>query len=320
MNKIVATCMLCLASSSAMADATTEQEALQASIQTVPYSEDKIIDLKVQVGRVTDIIVSDMEAVKRLVLGKDGRISGLKKEDENQQAMVNNIPIYGDKAGSTDLVLLTSDTAHGGRERTYLFNIKVVEATADGSLTPGVVQRLKFTYPDDVKQAAVQQTKLTWQEKKQQHDMEIARARMNTDVFSGPQNWQYELHGTAKSIAPVQIHDNTQTTGFQYPGNMASAAIFKVIDGVQGKPAVCLGQKIPKEVLMAPEQTVDTQMYDNMVIVHSTAPHWRLRVDKLVIDAFNCNYDPIGYNPGTGTNSPDVWRKVIAPADKDAAK
>jgi type IV secretion system protein VirB9 len=119
--------------------------------------------------------------------------------------------------------------------------------------------------------------------------------------------------GRDKDIAPTEVHDNTRLTALRYPGNMGHPAVFKVNDGVQGKPSICQGQRPTSAELQAPEQTVDTTVVDDMIVVQQTAPHFRLRSGDEVLDLYNCDYDPIGSNPGTGTTSPDVVRHVIGP-------
>ena len=76
--------------------------------------------------------------------------------------------------------------------------------------------------------------------------MELAEARLNTDVFYGPQHWSYMVFGRDKDIAPTEAHDNTRLTALRYPGNMGHPAVFKVNDGVQGKPSVCQDSGQPK--------------------------------------------------------------------------
>ena len=78
---------------------------------------------------------------------------------------------------------------------------------------------------------------------------------------------------------------------------MGHPAVFKVNDGVQGKPSICRGQRPTKAELQAPEQTVDTTVMDDMVVVQQTAPHFRLRSGEEVLELYNCDYDPIGSNP-----------------------
>jgi len=316
MNKLAITCAACLVAVPAMA-----QLPDQNVIRKEAYSPDVMTTITMEKGKVTDIVVSETETVKRVVLySTDGPVTALPAADANQTAMLNNIPLFGHSVGSTDLVLITSDKANEERERAYLLNIKVVEAPSDGSIVPGVTLKLVYTYEVQQKAAQVQIAQVSWQQKKEDQKLEQARARLNVDVFYGPQHWAYMTHGKDVDLAPVEAHDNTRITALRYPANMAHPAIFKVLDGVQGKPSVCQGKRPTKEELRAPEQAVNTVVRDDMIVIQETAPHWRLRSGTEVMDLYGCEYDPIGYNPGTGTLSPDVWRKVIKPAPSPAAK
>jgi type IV secretory pathway VirB9-like protein len=93
---------------------------------------------------------------------------------------------------------------------------------------------------------------------------------------------------------------------------MSQPAIFKVLDTQKAQPDVCQGKEPRKEDLKATEQALTTTVYLDMIMVPHTAQHYRLRMGQEVVDVWNCAFDPIGDNPGTGTTSPDVIRRVVA--------
>jgi type IV secretion system protein VirB9 len=62
-----------------------------------------------------------------------------------------------------------------------------------------------------------------------------------------------------------------------------------------------------KERLTTPEPDQD------LLVVHETAYHWRLRAgsdSSAVLDIYNEDFNPVGANPWTGTTSPNVIRVV----------
>ena len=139
----------------------------------------------------------------------------------------------------------------------------------------------------------------------------VAESRLNTDVFYGQQNWAYVAMSNFRTITPIEAHDNGRLTAFRYPGNMDHPAVFKVLDGSQAASAACHEGRPTKDELTAPEQMVSTTVMDDMIVVQQTAPHFRLRAGDQVADVWNCAWDAVGSNPGTGTVSPDVYRRVV---------
>ena len=51
---------------------------------------------------------------------------------------------------------------------------------------------------------------------------------------------------------------------------------------------------------------------DDVMVVQTTAAHFRLRLGEQVLEIYNRSYDPVGQNAGTGTTSPDVVRTVVS--------
>ena len=312
MRRILLVTLLCLGPLPALALSDPEVSKEDAHIRTVGYDPQNRTPLVLQKGMVTNITFDKMEMIKRIVFGDaNGPVSSLNKTDANQDPLINNLPLFGKDVGTTDLIVITRSP--DGRERAYLFALQVVPPPGGGGEDPRATFGLSFTYPIQEKEVQQQQARIAWQVKQKAQAQEIAEARLNTDIFYGPQHWSYMAFGHDKDIAPTEAHDNTRLTALRYPGNMSHPAVFKVLDGVQGKPSVCQGRTPTKAELQAPEQAVDTTVMDDMIVVPQTAPHFRLRAGAEVLDLYNCDYDPIGTNPGTGTTSPDVIRHVIGP-------
>jgi type IV secretion system protein VirB9 len=321
MRRILLVILWCLAAVQALALSDPEVSKEDAHVRTVAYDPQNRTPLVLQKGMVTNITFDKMEMIKRIVFGDaNGPVSSLDKTDANQDPLINNLPLFGKEVGSTDLIVITRSP--DGQERAYLFALQVVPPPGGGGEDPHATFGLSFTYPIQEKEAQQQQARMAWQERRKAKALEVAEARLDTDVFYGPQHWSYMAVGHDRDIAPTEAHDNTRLTALRYPGNMGHPAVFKVNDDVQGKPSVCQGQKPTKAELQAPEQALDTTVVDDMIVVQQTAPHFRLRSGDEVLDLYNCDYDPIGSNPGTGTTSPDVIRHVIGPAPppKDAER
>jgi len=277
-------------------------------VRQVAYDPQNRTALVLQQGLVTNVTFDPMERIERVVLPDANGPVGLLKADKevNQAPLINNLPLFGAAPGSTDMVVIT--VSPDGRERPYLFALKVVAAPKDGE-APEVTFSLAFTYPLQEKVAAQAKAQASWQQRQAARAKETAEARLNTDVFYGRQNWKYLAQGRVRDIVPVEAHDNGRLTAFRYPGNMAHPALFVVLDGRQGAPEACTtGRSGGND---APEQAVSTTIVDDLIVVQRTAPHFRIRSGDEVVEVYNCGWDPIGSNPGTGTTSPDVVRRVV---------
>ncbi len=297
--------LLCTVALPAFALSTPEPSQKDAHVRTQAYDPQNRTLLVLQQGMVTNITFDTMEMIKRIVFGdEDGPVTSLKKDDGNQNPLINNLPLFGKVVGRTDMVVITHSA--DGMERPYLFAIQVVPAPRDGSEAAEATFSLSFTYPIQQKQAAQQVAAVSWKEKQAAKMQAVAESRLNTDVFYGQQNWAYMAMSNFRTIAPIEAHDNGRLTVLRYPGNMDHPAIFKVLDGAQAPSAVCNHGKPTKDELNAPEQMVSTVVMDDMIVVQQTAPHFRLRAGDQVADVWNCKWDPIGAEP-----SPEVYRKVV---------
>jgi type IV secretion system protein VirB9 len=282
--------------------------AKDAHVRTEIYDPMNRVPIVLQKGMVTNIAFSPSERIKRTMFGLGGPVSSLDPQDANQAPMVNNVQFFGREVGVSNAVVVT--ILPDGMERTYVLALRVVPTPADGSEDPAATFSLMFTYPLQEKAAAQQVAAVSWKEQKAAKDKAVAEARLNQDVFYGVQNWKYLAQGKDSDIAPTEAHDNGRITGFRYPGNMPHPTVFVVTDTTPGMSQACTTGKPSGDE--GQESAPQTRAYDDMLIVEQTAPHFRLRSGTKVVEIYNCGWDPIGSNPGTGTTSPDVIRKVIS--------
>jgi type IV secretion system protein VirB9 len=290
--------------------------------RTVAYDPHNRVPLVIQQGGLAVITFNPMESIEQVVKVDTAPFSyacdnaGNEQKQQCEASYSNNLPLVGKAPGSGDLVVLTKGAPPNDKERAYLFAVKVVAGD-----DPQISKHLTFTYsgqyqtPEPAADPPPDAPRpLTWKEKNAQHAAEIIRARLHADVTFGPQNTMYLAQGTAHSLSPVAAFDNGTLTAFRYPGNMSQPAVFKVIDNHEGQPEACIpGGHATKAELEAPEQAVNTRVVDDLLTVDDTAPHWRLRNGEAVLDVWDCAYNPIGNKTNTGTDSPDVVRRVIRP-------
>ena len=174
-----------------------------------------------------------------------------------------------------------------GQQRIYQFALVGQPGTA---VDP--VYGINFSYPADIAAARRQ----AYEERRRETSSDAARQRLIVDLLYGARNWDYLGRGSP-AIAPYQVSDNGETTVFRFPGNTKLPAVYELTpDGH--------------------EQMASSTVTNDLVVVHDTAPGFVLRLGKAVYDVWNVGYNPVGFNPRTGTVSPDVVRAVHRPAER----
>lgn len=174
-----------------------------------------------------------------------------------------------------------------GTTRVYQFDL----VPHDDASAPGVFYAVVFQYPADVAAEKKAQAVARW--KVQQ--TKIAKDRLDTDWFAGKRNWEYVARGSVSLCSPssLEVSDNGELTAFRFPGRTSLPAIYRVR---------------PDKT----EEIANFTMRDDNAVVHGISGMWRLRDGKEVCDIRNMGYDPKGYDPGTGTTSPEVVRTTVA--------
>jgi type IV secretion system protein VirB9 len=280
-------------------------------VRLQPYDPLNRTMLVLTVSRVSNIMFSPMEMIKRVIFGdENGPVATITEKVGGPAPLVNNLPLFGKAVGKTDLIVITASP--DGKEHPYQFFLDVRPTPKDGNDDPEAVYGLQFTYVAQEKVAAQQEARQTWKEKQDAKMKEVAENRLNTDVFYGPQNWRYMAQGQFRDIAPIEAHDNGRITAFRYPGSMPVPSVFVVSNGQQRIADACTTGKPSKQDSEGTERVPQTTHMDDMVLVQQTAPHMRLRSGDPVVEIYNCGWDAIGVNPGTGTSSPEVVRRVIS--------
>jgi type IV secretion system protein VirB9 len=267
-----------------------------------PYEQILVVGA---VNRPLTITFAPGEQIRHVNLETNSRGDGGKSIDapwsgppvgETSAAPLDNVlPLWAMREGRSNAQVIT--TRPDGSSRVYLFVLLSLPAQPDRCQRPDddcddprLVNGLSFIYPDDQKAIVRQASAQTRQVAQRQ----AAEERLRTDIFYGDRNWRYIAKGTEaakNALAPDEVSDNTQVTGFRYLGNRKEPAFYVIeADGSE------------RQVSPVPNQDLD--------VIYETAYHWRLRKGDLVVDIYNLGYDPIGANPWTGTTSPNVIRTI----------
>lgn len=184
----------------------------------------------------------------------------------------------------TNLQVVT--TRRDGSKRSYQFELMV----KDGEISTAqeTYFLVKFRYPQDEAERR-RLAALLRQEKKQARQID---GLFDASETYGPRNWAYSAQGSS-NLEPSAVYDNGKTTTFTFPDNQEIPAIYIV--GSDGTESL-----VPKTTK------------GNMVIVHAISARFTLRNGRNVLCIFNEAYQQKGINPGTGTTSPSVERKVAS--------
>lgn len=119
-------------------------------------------------------------------------------------------------------------------------------------------------------------------------------ASAGADPYDGTRNYRYVARGD-RTLTPHWVWDNGYSTAFVFPGMQRIPSLYRI--DPDGK-----------------EATADFSVHGDTVIAPGTAPEWRLRDGRTVLEIYDLAYNPIGGTPGTHTVSPYV-RRVLRTSD-----
>lgn len=297
------------------------------------YQDGNIVGITSYAGRAMFIKLDPLERIEKFMAGDNSGTAPIavpsSMPQNNDQPPMNNqplhstLPLWAVRPGKTNVVIISLLTDELS-EHTYMIEIEVKPQPPAGKDDADATYCLKFTYNQErqqqAQQQALQQAKLApgaAVKRRADIEKEKAEARLAQDPFYGEQNYKYVAIGD-HSIAPTQASDNFAATAFRFPGHQSRPAIF-----IADSPPWCdLTKPPPDWFLKAPERKTTTEPVpmDDMMIIHETAQHFRLRMGNQseagqenghVVDISNCGWNPFRGNPGTGTDSPNVVRQVI---------
>ena len=290
-------------SSAAMALYVPQPGKTDPHIRSAPYDAMNRTVLVGEIGRETTVTFGPDERIGRVAFGFAPDLGLWEAPDPKEiekQPLRNNLPLWPMRVGATNMQVTT--TLPDGSQRVYQFALFAKEPDADGQDDPDVTFGLTFTYPEVVKQEAIE----AWKAKKKAADeasaKATAKARLAVDVFYGERNWAYVARPNKTWIANAwpkpEVSDNGQLTAFLFQGNVPEPAIY-IVDASACGPG-------------GAERLAPFSDQNGMKVVQTTAQHFRLRLGDSVMEVCNQNWDSgVGQNPGTGTTSPNVTREIV---------
>lgn len=274
----------------AHANAVPARDRYDARMRQIPYNPGEVVHLQTLVGNTLVVSFGAREVVTAVAETDTLHLQSVPKGNYLFLKPGTALPLQ-------PVIVLTA--LPSGELRRYVFEIQTVpERTADG--TSAVFYSVQFTYPAEEAAAAAasaaaaqaETAKLNARaaENARQTTTETILASERTNPDSGPRNYKYVAQGN-RALAPVSIWDNGYSTVLTFPGNTTIPAVF-VIDP-DGK-----------------EATASYAVHGSVVEIGQTARAIRLREGNTALNIFNLGYNTVGSNPGTGTVSPAVTRRI----------
>ena len=162
-------------------------------------------------------------------------------------------------------------------KRTYKFRLKF-KPTREAK----AIYSLSFNYPDTAHQKA----------------LEELRKQAVVDGFKQPPRGSYNTEYTMAGdldIAPVHTWDNNEFTYFKFPGNVDLPGIYMV--DAEGNESMVNRNNIGEA--------------NGVYSVHKVNAKWMLRLGERALAVYNDDFDAIGVENKSRTQSPAVKRVVI---------
>ena len=275
--KLVATLLLMTAlAGHAQAEAMPRPGAEDPRMRTVAYDPSDVTEVIAVPGRSTSIELAPDEKIRAHSLGDE---KAWVFATTGNLAFVTPNP----EALRPSNVQIIATRADGS---TRLYQIDLVVGSAPAASMAGI----RYVYPADLAAArAADAAKAAEKAEAQQ-----VADKMAVDFFYGQRNWKFVARGSP-AAEPSEASDNGRETVFRFPGNIRTPSIFTGRCGAEETIAPVIAR-------------------DDLVVVQTTAPFFCLRLGAQVAELRNVGFDPVGFNPRTGTSSPDVIRTLRARA------
>lgn len=271
-----------------------------ARVQTVPYEENQPVSVHLVAGNVAEVEISPLEHIIDVYLSDGAHLKRLLNG--------NSVFLKAVLALPSQPAFIKSQRADGSY-RIYRLVIDArddspIGATPEGKSLVGLSPppgpppevrpfTVRFTYPAEANEAKATAHADAVKKWLAQRDLKAAAAKLAAPppvVVNVGYQGQAEARAQA-DLSPDSTWDDGQSTYLRFAGNRRMPVPYVL--NPDGKEAV-----------------VDYTVKDRTIIIHQTAARFRLRDGDLILCITNPNYTAAGYNPGTGTTSPDVVREI----------
>lgn len=264
---------LMLVVAAAHAELTPTSAGYDTRVQSVDYNPLNVVRIVASPSASTQLIFGRAETITQVAIGEaDAWLA----QPTGNLLFLKPVGLKG----STNMQVVTR--LDGGDLRSYQFRLITVGRRARQQAMYAVA----FRYPSDEAAARSAQRARTAQAAAER----AAEDKVRTAWAEGPRNYRYVAQGS-RMLEPTEVSDNGRQTAFRFPGTMRVPTIFV------GAP--------DGEETIAPYT-----MNGDRAVVQTTARIFTLRDGREVLRIINQGFDPVGRDPGTGTGTADVTRRL----------
>lgn len=242
-------------------------------VRTLVFDPGQVYRIVGVVRTATQLVFSADEEILHVALGDS--------EDWEVAPQTNVLFLKPKSLGRPTNLLVT--TRRGAQSRHYLFEL-VTRSGAIGSGTPDTYFQIRFRYPQDeraVLSAALDAEAMALEQK-------MLHLKLDRGVLEGRRNLAYAMQGSS-ALQPSETSDNGRFTVLRFPGNQPLPALYAV------SPA-------------GAESLVPFDVRGEFVVIHQVVAQLRLRRGREVLCLYNEDFQPYGFQTGTGTAAKDVDR------------
>lgn len=260
----------------------------------VDYKSDDVVVIATALGVVTRIVFADGESIARPI---DSGFASNCEETANEwcihadvgQSQITVKP----RRGATQNNLEVSTT-----KRDYSFVLHKMEGNEKAK---AVYYRVIFRYPMSALPTSLAQVKTQ------------AATAGNASVPSSSKyikpvvrntDYSFKAEGDSRSLQPSVIFDDGRFTYFKFENAREVPAVFAT--DAKGEE---IRVSFHAERLLSDPQNPEAEVERDYLVLNRVAPMWRLRIEDLVAEIVNNNYDPKGVETYNGTTVPTLRRE-----------
>jgi type IV secretion system protein VirB9 len=260
-------------------------------VRYVDYKSDDVVVIATALGVVTRIVFDDSETIARL---PDTGFPSNCDDPTNEWCIRAEVGqsqfTVKPRRGATQNNLELSTT-----KRDYSFVMHKMEGNEKSKT---VYYRVIFRYPmpalpTNLAQVNVQAGKVSTSSTSKY----IKPVVRNAD-------YSFKAEGVSRSLQPSVIFDDGRFTYFKFENAREVPAVFAT--DAKGEE---IRVSFHAERLLSDPQNPEAEVERDYLVLNRVAPMWRLRIEDLVAEVVNNNYDPKGVETYNGTTVPTLRRE-----------
>jgi type IV secretion system protein VirB9 len=262
-------------------------------VRYVDYKSDDVVVIATALGVVTRIVFADGETIARLPdTGFPSNCDDTTNEWCIRAEVGQSQFTVKPRRGATQNNLELSTT-----KRDYSFVMHRMEGNEKAKT---VYYRVIFRYPMPALPTNLAQVNL--------QPTSAGKATSASSKYIKPvvrnTDYSFKAEGASRSLQPSVIFDDGRFTYFKFENAREVPAVFAT--DAKGQE---IRVSFHAERLLSDPQNPEAEVERDYLVLNRVAPMWRLRIEDLVAEVVNNNYDPKGVETYNGTTVPTLRRE-----------